>query len=76
MQLLYLPPYSPNFNPIEEGFSAMKAWLRNNCDSALINLTRGLPTSMAPSRLLWNAVYESMTPDNIWGWFADCGYVV
>ena len=25
--LLYLPPYSPNFNPIEEGFSVMKAWI-------------------------------------------------
>jgi transposase len=26
-RLLYLPPYSPDFNPIEEGFSAMKAWI-------------------------------------------------
>ena len=27
-RLVYLPPYSPDFNPIEEAFSAMKAWLR------------------------------------------------
>ena len=27
MRLRYLPPYSPNFNPIEQGFSAMKAWI-------------------------------------------------
>lgn len=26
-RLVYLPPYSPNFNPIEEAFSAIKAWL-------------------------------------------------
>src|ERR1700761_9350378 len=35
MHLVYLPPYSPDFNPIEEGFSAMKAWLRRNRDFAL-----------------------------------------
>lgn len=28
--LRFLPPYSPDFNPIEEAFSAMKAWLRRN----------------------------------------------
>ncbi|KZP30735.1 hypothetical protein FIBSPDRAFT_669857, partial [Athelia psychrophila] len=28
IHLCYLPPYSPDFNPIEEGFSAMKTWLR------------------------------------------------
>ena len=27
-QLLYLPPYSPDFNPIEEGFSKIKGALR------------------------------------------------
>ncbi|CAE7467881.1 unnamed protein product, partial [Symbiodinium sp. CCMP2456] len=27
-QLLYLPPYSPDFNPIENAFSKMKAFLR------------------------------------------------
>jgi transposase len=27
MRLVYLPAYSPDFNPIEEGFSAMKAWI-------------------------------------------------
>ena len=27
-QLLYLPPYSPDLNPIEEAFAKLKAWLR------------------------------------------------
>ena len=27
-QLLYLPPYSPDFNPIEEAFSKIKGLLR------------------------------------------------
>ena len=26
-QLLYLPPYSPDFNPIEEAFAKLKALL-------------------------------------------------
>jgi transposase len=28
--LEYLPPYSPDFNPIEEAFAEMKAWMRKN----------------------------------------------
>jgi transposase len=28
-ELLYLPPYSPDFNPIEEAFSKIKGLLRN-----------------------------------------------
>jgi len=27
-RLLYLPPYSPDFNPIEVAFSKLKTWLR------------------------------------------------
>ena len=27
-RLLYLPPYSPDFNPIEQAFSKLKTWLR------------------------------------------------
>ena len=27
-RLLYLPPYSPDFNPIEPAFSKLKTWLR------------------------------------------------
>jgi len=26
----FLPLYSPNFNPIEESFAEMKAWIRKN----------------------------------------------
>ena len=28
MHLLYLPPYSPDFNPIEQMFAKVKKWLR------------------------------------------------
>jgi hypothetical protein len=26
----FLPPYSPDFNPIEEAFGELKAWMRKN----------------------------------------------
>lgn len=28
--LEFLPPYSPDFNPIEEAFAELKAWLKKN----------------------------------------------
>ena len=28
--LEYIPPYSPDLSPIEESFSALKAWMRKN----------------------------------------------
>ena len=30
VRLEYLPLYSSNYNPIEESFSALKAWMRRN----------------------------------------------
>ena len=72
MCLLYLPPYSPDFNPIEEGFSAMKAWLRRNRDYTLMELSGDVDIN--PFKLLWDAVFETVTVDNIAGWFAHCGY--
>jgi transposase len=30
VRLEYLPPYSPDYNPIEKSFSALKAWIRRN----------------------------------------------
>jgi len=30
VKLELLPPYSPDFNPIEEAFAEMKAWMRKN----------------------------------------------
>jgi transposase len=33
-KILYLPPYSPDLNPIETAFSAIKSWLRRYRDFA------------------------------------------
>ena len=74
MRLRYLPPYSPDFNPIEEGFSATKAWIRRNKDYVLAELTGD--DTCDPYSMLWEAVFDSMQPESIAGWYRDCGYVV
>lgn len=35
VQLEYLPPYSPDFNPIEQSFAQLKAWMRKHHAMAL-----------------------------------------
>ncbi len=64
-QLLFLPPYSPDFTPIEQAFSKIKALLRG----------LGARTKEA----LWEAVglaVEAITPEDALAWFAHAGYVL
>jgi len=37
-KLLFLPPYSPNFNPIEQAFSKLKAHLRKAAERTIHGL--------------------------------------
>ena len=63
--LWYLPPYSPDFNPLEEAFSKVKASLRRaaaRTDDALRAAT-------------WDAL-ASITGSDIAGWFSHGGYGV
>ena len=32
MRIESLPPYSPDFNPIEQSFAQLKAWMRTHKD--------------------------------------------
>jgi DDE superfamily endonuclease len=74
MRLVYLPAYSPDFNPIEEGFSAMKACIRRNRDYVLGELTG--EETCEPFAMLWGAVFATMTTNSIAGWYRDCGLLV
>ena len=61
---LFLPPYSPDLNPIEMAFSKLKAHLRRI----------GARTLDA----LWRAVGEIcglFDPDERWRYFREAGYV-
>lgn len=64
-ELLYLPPYSPDLNPIEEAFSKMKGILRRaearNREALIEAMGRAL---------------EAITPWDARGFFGHCGYRV
>jgi hypothetical protein len=64
--LIYLPSSSPDFNPIEEAFSAIKAWLR--CHEKDFTHEDQHPW------LIHQAAAAISTSDAI-GWFQDCGYI-
>src|ERR1700742_274551 len=66
VRLVYLPGYSPDLNPIKEGFSAMKAWIRKNNSFVRAALNN---SPKEASRVLQRAVVESMTPEKAVGWF-------
>jgi len=73
MRLEYLLPYSPDFDPIEEGFSAMKSWIRSNRDYVRGELAG--EATCNPYMMLWDAVFTSMTPEKAQGWFRHSGYL-
>ena len=50
-ELRYLPPYSPDMNPIEKAFSKLKAFLRKIAErtvAGLIRRSKQAPTSRGP----------------------------
>ncbi|KAL5641149.1 hypothetical protein ACGC1H_001587 [Rhizoctonia solani] len=73
MRLLFIPAYSPDMNPIEKAFSAIKAWLRRNQAEASYQLSGSLGTN--PVQFLLSAVF-SITPAKAHGWFQSSNYVM
>lgn len=61
--LWYLPPYSPDLNPIEEAFSKAKTFLRSAAPRTLED----------HSTAIWAAL-RTITPQDAAGWFAHGGY--
>lgn len=60
-KLIFLPPYSPDYNPIEQTFSCIKAWLRRNqFDKSLTSLSRAC---------------QHITPEMAAGFFWSSGYI-
>ncbi len=62
-RLLYLPPYSPDFNPIENAFAKLKALLRKAAERTVDELWRTI------GRLL-----SAFTPAECANYFAAAGY--
>lgn len=62
-RLLYLPPYSPDFNPIENMWSKVKASLRASAARTFEALGVAIDIALA-----------SITSKDCRGFFANCGY--
>jgi transposase len=62
-ELWFLPPYSPDLNPIEKMWSKVKEFLR----SAKARCTEELDRAVA-------AGLEQVTPKDAEGWLESCGY--
>ena len=62
-ELRYLPPYSPDMNPIEKAFSKLKACLRKLAGRTVAGLTRAL-----------DACADIFKPDECTNYFAACVY--
>lgn len=62
--ILWLPPYSPDFSPIEHAFSKLKTFLRQakaqTRDALIDAITHGLLT---------------ISPTDAIGWFSHCGFL-
>jgi transposase len=63
-RVIFLPPYSPDFNPIEEAFSKIKAILKKVAARAREELIEAIGRAL-----------EAVGRQDAWGWFANCGYV-
>ena len=62
-RLLYLPPYSPDFNPIEQLFAKLKALLRKAAERSVDGL--------------WNRIaclLDAFQPDECTNYFRNSGY--
>jgi hypothetical protein len=63
----YLPPYSPDLNPIEEAFSKIKHFLRRHQDYYLATTDDGILYDMYE-------VMDIITPEDAAGYYGHAGY--
>jgi len=64
IQVVFLPPYSSDFNPIELAWSKIKAFLRKTKARTFENLKLALSDAIGTISL-----------KDVFGWFKHCGYV-
>lgn len=61
--VMYLPPYSPDLNPIEATFSSVKYYLQEHEDL------------VEDPKVIIQAAFNSITNEKSLGWIKDCGYI-
>lgn len=61
--MLFLPPYSPDFNPIEQAFAKLKSILRKAAARTVDALEEAIATAL-----------DAFTPDECANYFTNSGY--
>ena len=64
--VLFLPPYSPDLNPIEEAFSYIKGYLRKHDE-----LIQSLPSPLDIIKM----AFDSISGEHCQAWISDSGYL-
>lgn len=64
VRIVFLPPYSPELNPIENMWSKIKSYLRSKMIKTIKDFQFHLKTAL-----------ESVTQEDCEGWFSHCGYI-
>ncbi len=64
-KLVYLPPYSPDFNPIENCWSKVKEFLRSQAARTYETLDQAITEA-----------FNAVTAKDMIGWFTHCCYYV
>ena len=64
--LIWLPPYSPDLNPIEEAFSSVKAYLKEHDTILQLRSVDPLP--------IIHAAFQNITKQHCNGWISHSGY--
>ena len=63
--VIFLPPYSPDYNPTEQTFSYVKYYLKQHDD---------LIQSIENPEVIVQAAFAAITPSHCKGWIDNCGY--
>jgi len=73
VEVLFLPPYSPDYNPIELAFSSIKAFVRRDGTLGRTDVNQKEDDTYVYLHLI-DAAF-SVTPDDALGFFHHCGYI-
>ena len=63
VRYIYLPPYSPDLNPVEKFWSKVKSFLRKFKARTLDALPNAIQCAI-----------QTVSPSDCSGWFHSCGY--
>ena len=72
MRCEFLPPYSPDYNPIELFFSAMKYHLRRNGQYIRFAMTELADDDIHLALL---EAIHSISLQDVLGWYRHCNYI-